>query len=94
MTDGGRVEVQWTTALETTGGKTQPRGHITGEGLKQALVATNPDVPRGFSVHENADPVTDYNYSVQAPRGKRGEPSKTPPSNPVPEKRWIFTFGG
>lgn len=92
MKQGGRVEVQWTTALETTGGKTQSRGHITGDDLKAALLATDADVPRKVSIDENAAPVTDYDYSVEAPRTLDGKPSKTPPSNPVPEKRWIFKF--
>jgi hypothetical protein len=92
MTQGGRVEVQWTTALETTGGKTQSRGHITGDDLKAALLATAADMPRKVSIDENAAPVTDYDYSVEAPRTLDGKPSKTPPSNPVPEKRWIFKF--
>src|SRR5262249_55198759 len=92
MKPGGRVEVQWTTATETTGGKTQSRGHVTGEALKQALAAAAKDFPRSVGDTEAA-PGTDYNYSVEAPRTKSGIPSKQPPSNPVPEKRWIFTFG-
>ncbi len=93
MAPGGRVEVQWTTALETTGGVTGPRGHITGEGLAAALEATALDAPRGVSIDKNATPVTDYEYSVEAPRTKTGIPSKTPPSNPVPTRRWVITFG-
>ena len=93
MTSGGRVEVQWTTSTETTGGVTKERGHITGDGLELALTQTAKDVPRKVSIDKDAPPVTDYDYSVEAPRRKSGSPSKTPPSNPVPEKRWIFTFG-
>jgi hypothetical protein len=93
MKTGGRVEVQWTTALETTGGVTKSRGHITGEALNQALASKTDDVPRAYSVNENAPPVTDYDFSVSAPRTQSGKPSKAPPSNPVPEKRWVFTFG-
>jgi len=92
MKKGGRVEVQWTTSTETTGGETKSRGHITGDGLKEALAATAAGKPRAVSIDESAAPVTDYDYSVEAPRTQSGVPSKTPPSNPVPEKRWVFTF--
>jgi hypothetical protein len=92
MRQGGRVEVQWTTAPEITGGKKKDRGHITGDELKKALLATADDVPRKIAIDENAPPITDYDYSVEAPRTLDGKPSKTPPSNPVPEKRWIFKF--
>gem|GEM_PF-6865318 len=72
---------------------TSSRGHITGPGLKQALDATASRSPREYSVKTDAKPVTDFDYSVEAPRGKSGVPSKKPPENPVPEARWIFTFG-
>ena len=93
MADGGRVEVQWTTAPETTGGVTKDRGHIKGEGLRQALDATAASSPRAFQVNENAPPVTDYDYSVEAPRSMDGKAGREKPTNPVPEFRWVFTFG-
>jgi hypothetical protein len=93
MSNGGRVEVQWTTESETTGGKTTSRGHITGEALQGALESTGVKAGRNITVTQDAKPVLDFDYSVEAPRGKSGAPSKTPPSNPVPQFRWIFTFG-
>lgn len=89
MKQGGRVEVQWTTSEEAPG---VGRGHITGEGLKRAIADTDVDLPRKISVDEAAAPVTDYDYSVEAPRTLDGKPSKTVPANPVPEHRWIFKF--
>jgi hypothetical protein len=86
---GGRVEVQWTTEPETTGGVTKSRGHVTGEALKAALDKTND----GRKVDATpAPPILDFNYSIEAPRGKSGLPSKAPPTDPVPQKRWVFTF--
>jgi hypothetical protein len=93
MTSGGRVEVQWTRETEVTGGVESDRGHVTGEALRDALAGTAAGMPRRFDVNENAQPVTDYDYSVEAPRTESGVASKTPPANPVPQHRWIFTFG-
>ena len=93
MTPGGRVEVLWTTETEITGGVERDRGHVTGEALRDALDATAAQVPRAVAVEPNAAPVTDYHYSVQAPRPKSGIPSKQPPTDPVPKSRWVFTFG-
>jgi hypothetical protein len=93
MANGGRVEVQWTDDLETTAGKTSSRGHITGTQLAKALEATAGVVPRQVSIDDAAHPVTDFNYSVEAPRPKSGIPSKTKPTDPVPRFRTVFTFG-
>lgn len=93
MTAGGRVEVQWTAATEVTGGVEGDRGHVTGEGLRDALAATVADAPREVAVDANAQAVTDYRYSVEAPRTQSGVPSKSPPANPVPQQRWVFMFG-
>ena len=85
--------MQWTDAPEElSGGGTKPRGHITGDALQAALDATAGAAPRKVSVDKQALPVTDFDYSVEAPRPKTGA-SKTPPSNPVPKFRWVFTFG-
>lgn len=92
MKSGGRVEIQWTTAPENTGGKTTSRGHIDGPAVEEALLATAGEVPRAVQFDRNAPPVKDYDYSVEAPRTETGIPSKTPPSNPVPEFRWVISF--
>ena len=42
---------------------------------------------------DEAPPVTDFNYSVEAPRPKSGVASKTKPTDPVPKYRTVFTFG-
>jgi hypothetical protein len=90
IASGGRVEVQWTTAPETTGGVTQPRGHVTGDALEAALTKTNDG--RKVDVDKAAAPVLDFDYSIEASRNKSGLPGRSPPTNPVPEKRWVFTF--
>jgi hypothetical protein len=97
LAKNGRVEVQWTDEPETTGGVTKPRGHIAGDALLSALQDTGVLAARDVKVTRDpkvAPPVLEYDYSVEAPRTKSGVPSKTPPSNPVPRFRWVFTFGG
>lgn len=92
MAVGGRVEVQWTDDLETTGTRTSSRGHITGMALEKALELAAATSPRAVTVSE-ATPVTDFNYSIEAPRPKTGVPSKAKPTDPVPRFRTVFTFG-
>lgn len=93
MAKGGRVEVQWTTEPETTGGVTKSRGHITGGALEAALASTAPGSRRHVSVTKGAKLVLDFDYSIEASRNKSGVASKSNPTNPVPKNRWIFTFG-
>jgi hypothetical protein len=92
MKSGGRVEVQWSTQPEQTKTGARPRGHITGEDLNAALEAAIAGSTRQYKM-TMAEPITDYDYSVEAPRTQNGRPSKTPPSNPTPQFRAIFTFG-
>jgi hypothetical protein len=94
MAKDGRVEIQWTDEPETTNGVTKPRGHITGDALLSALEATGVRDARGVKVAKDAQPVLEYDYSVEAPRDKTGVPRKAPPTPPVPKFRWILTFGG
>jgi hypothetical protein len=63
---------------------------VTGEALRDALTGTAAEAPRRVDVDANAQPVTDYQYSVEAPRTASGAASKTPPSNPIPQQRWIL----
>lgn len=92
MTEGGRVEVQWTSQPEYPGGKPGDRGHIAGPELKAALDKAAATAGRKVDV-EVSTPETKYNYSVEPSRRKGGASADANvPDSPIPEARWIFTF--
>lgn len=92
MTEGGRVEVQWTSQPEYPNGKPGDRGHIAGPELKAALDKAAAAAGRKVDV-EVGTPETKYNYSVEPSRRKGGASADANvPDSPIPEARWIFTF--